>query len=253
VFYTGAQAAAWLGRASTPLMLSRSRLQHRRTPLPAATAPWYLDSAAFTELERHGQWTVPAAGWAALADRWGTEAGQLAHVATQDWLCTPAALHRTGLTVAEHQARTTASYLDLQQLAPHLPWVPTLQGWQPDDYLRHAELYDQAGVPLPDLPLVGIGSIAMRQHTPTAAWAVTQVHHHTGARLHAYGAKDTGLRSWGWAVASADSMARPPTCPAAPTVATAATARRGPSCGAGAWPAWSVPATSSSTCCDHRL
>lgn len=207
MFFTGAQGAAWLGRATTPLMLSRSRLAARRAPLPPATAPWFLDSAAFTELEAHGRWQLAPADWAKLAARCGDEAGLLAAVAVQDWLCTPAAVARTGLSVAEHQARTTASYLTLRNLAAQLPWVPTLQGWHPDDYLRHADQYTAAGIDLADQPLVGIGSIAMRQHTPAAAWAVTQVALRTGARLHAYGAKDTGLRQWGWAVASADSMA----------------------------------------------
>lgn len=207
MFYTGAQGAAWLGRATVPLMLSRARLATRTRPLPPATAPWYLDSAAFTELEQHGEWTVTPADWATLATRWSDEAGQLTHVAILDWLCTPAAVARTGLTIPDHQARTLRSYLILQQLAPEVPWVPTLQGWHPDDYLHHADAYMAAGVQLDQQPLVGIGSIAMRQHTPTAAWAVTQAQHHTGARLHAYGAKDTGLRAWGWALTSADSMA----------------------------------------------
>src|SRR5690349_6561931 len=102
-------------------MLSRSRLARRVAPLGRAGAPWFLDSAAFTELEAHGRWTVTPAEWAGLARRWSDEAGQLVAVATQDWLCTPPALARTGLDVAEHQRRTVASLVELRTLAPEVP------------------------------------------------------------------------------------------------------------------------------------
>lgn len=205
MYFTGAQAAAWLPRATVPLMLSRARLATRTTPLPPAATPWYLDSAAFTELGEHGRWTIDAATWASRARRWAAEAGNLVAVATQDWVCTPPALARTGLSVAEHQAATLASYQALTELAPELPWVPTLQGWAPADYLRHADAYAAAGIDLTS-QLVGLGSVAARQGSPEAAQVVLGCAE-LGLRLHVYGAKAEGLRSWGWAVASADSMA----------------------------------------------
>jgi hypothetical protein len=206
-FYVGAQGAHWLPRASMPVMLSRARLKDRTAPLPASAVPWFLDSGAFTELEQHGTWTIDARTWAQLARRWSDEAGQLAAVATQDWLCTPPALAMTRGTVAEHQQRTVHSYLDLMTLDADLPWVPTLQGWWPDDYRRHAELFAAYGVDLAALPLVGVGSIAMRQHTDAAAAILTGLARRGLGNLHAYGAKELGLLRWGWAVASADSMA----------------------------------------------
>lgn len=208
MFFLGAPDASWLSRARTPLMVSRSRLADRKAPLPPAAVPWYLDSAAFTELEQHGTWTLDAPSWAKLARRWADEAGQLAAVATQDWLCTPRALERTGLSLAEHQQRTTLSYLELREWDPQLPWVPTLQGWAAEDYLDHAALYELLGVRLADQPLVGVGSIAMRQEGPEAERILHAVHDQLGlVNVHAYGAKELGLRRWGWAVASADSMA----------------------------------------------
>ena len=47
-------------------------------------------------------------------------------------MCEPFMLAKTGLTVAEHQARTVANYLELRSLAPELPFVPVLQGWSLD-------------------------------------------------------------------------------------------------------------------------
>jgi hypothetical protein len=43
----------------------------------------------------------------------------------------------TGLTIAEHQRRTTANYVELRG---RWPFIPVLQGSTADDYLRSAEL-----------------------------------------------------------------------------------------------------------------
>src|SRR5262245_10177589 len=73
-------------------------------------------------------------------------------------MCEPFMLAKTGLTVAEHQARTVANYLELRSLAPELPFVPVLRGWSLGDYLhRCVELYERAGVNLAREPLVGVG------------------------------------------------------------------------------------------------
>lgn len=206
MFFVGAQGPHWLDRATVPLMLSRSRLDERKRALPRAAVPWFLDSAAFTELERHGGWTIEARTWAASAQRFADEAGSLVAVSTLDWLCTPHVLTRTGLSVAEHQHRTCTSLLVLRELAPQLPWVPTLQGWTVDDYRRHVELYDRHGVKLDDEPLVGLGSVALRQHTSAARSIIEGVRREGVERLHAFGAKRSGLAAWGSALRSADSM-----------------------------------------------
>lgn len=169
--------------------------------------PWTLDSGAYTELDRTGGWSLTAGTWAGLVRRWSDEAGSLVAAAVQDWLCHPAALERTGLTVEEHQARTVRSVLDLLDLAPDLPWLPTLQGWRVDDYLRHRDQYAAAGVDLAGFGLVGVGSIASRQDSANVAWLFERLHRDGLGNLHAFGAKTSGLERWGYAVASADSMA----------------------------------------------
>jgi hypothetical protein len=47
----------------------------------------------------------------------------------------PVMLAKTGLTVAEHQRRTVANYLQLRALAPEVAFIPVLQGWTTGDYL----------------------------------------------------------------------------------------------------------------------
>lgn len=207
VFYVGAKGPSWLPRATGPLLVSRPTLAGRRRPMPEAAGAWYLDSGAYTELHRHGAWTVTPAGYAAEVARWA-QAGRMVACGVQDWLTTPAVLEATGGTVAAHQLRSTRSFVELRDLAPELPWVPTLQGWQPDDYLRHADQLASLGVDLAAEPVVGVGSVAQRQHTDTAAEVFARLHDQLGlTNLHAYGAKHQGLARWGWAVSSADSMA----------------------------------------------
>jgi hypothetical protein len=71
----------------------------------------------------------------------------------------------TGLSVAEHQARTVANYLQLRTLVPDLPFIPVLQGWDRPTTCGVCELYTAAGVDLTAAPLVGLGSVCRRQST----------------------------------------------------------------------------------------
>ncbi|HYH68662.1 MAG TPA: hypothetical protein VD866_28475 [Urbifossiella sp.] len=113
---------------------------------------------------------------------------------------------KTGLSVAEHQRRTTENYRELRGKAPDLPWVAVLQGWSLTDYLQHDALYRNAGVDLAALPLVGVGSVCRRQGT-TGVAVILRILAERGLRLHAFGLKKAGLiRSAGY-VASADSLA----------------------------------------------
>lgn len=122
-------------------------------------------------------------------------------------MCEEEALTMTGLTVPEHQRRTVRSWLDLTQIAPDLPWVPVLQGFTPDDYLRCADLYAAAGTDLSALPLVGLGSVCRRQRTAGVDRLVGRVARVTGAALHLFGFKLTGLRTCARLAKSADSLA----------------------------------------------
>jgi hypothetical protein len=126
--------------------------------------------------------------------------------APQDWMCEPAMLARTGRSVPEHQERTVANYLELRHIAPGLPFIPVIQGWTLADYLRCAELYQQAGIDLASLPRCGLGSVCRRQSTAEIA-SIVAVLASGGLRLHGFGVKTSGLDRYGHLLASADSMA----------------------------------------------
>jgi hypothetical protein len=204
-FWLGAPEPAWLTRTDLPLCVSRSRLIARKT-LPRAKGPVFLDSGGFSELTLHDGWTVPAPVFAAQVRTICAGIGNVQHAAIQDWMTEPHMLAKTGLTLKEHQRRTVASYRDLLALAPDLPWLPVLQGWHQDDYLRHLGDYARAGFDLTTLPLVGVGSVCRRQHTNEAE-GILRTLAGEGLHLHAFGFKVQGLANVADALTSADSMA----------------------------------------------
>jgi hypothetical protein len=204
-FYLGTHHPAWLARLDVPLFVSHRRLRDRRS-LPRARAGWALDSGGFTELAMHGGWRTTSAAYAAAVARYAHQIGLLEWAAPQDWMCEPAMLARTGLSVAEHQARTVGNFLELRALAPDLPFIPVLQGWTLDDYLRCLRRYEAAGVDLTAQPLVGLGSVCRRQATSAIA-EITRVLAHLGLRLHGFGVKVRGLDQLAGWLTSADSLA----------------------------------------------
>jgi hypothetical protein len=202
--FLGTHRPTWLQLNGPPLMVSRNTLPTRR--LPTAVVPWVLDSGGFTELSMHGTWRIGAAEYAVLVARYRDEIGAMVWAAPQDWMCEPSITAKTGLTVSEHQERTTANLLDLRTIDATLPVIPVVQGWTLDDYLRHADAYHRAGVDLTAEPTVGVGSVCRRQHT-TEAVDIFRSLAERGYRLHGFGLKAKGIAaSWPWIV-SADSLA----------------------------------------------
>lgn len=118
----------------------------------------------------------------------------------------PELVARTGLSVREHQRLTTINGLELRNLAPDLPWIYVLQGWVLDDYLAHLEAYQRSGVDLTAEPIVGLGTVCRRQATREIAAIVWTLACH-GLRLHGFGAKTSGLTTYGHLLESADSQA----------------------------------------------
>ncbi len=204
-FWLGANEPSWLSKLDVPPFVSRSRLA-RLKALPRARGDWALDSGAFSELLLRGRFTAGPRQYAAEVRRFADEVGRPAFVSIQDWMCEPFILKATGLTVRTHQKRTVQSYVELCLIAPEIPWVPVLQGWQPDEYLRNVEDYRAAGADLDRQPLVGLGSVCRRQGTAEAASLVARLHR-AGLVLHAFGFKRAGLVRVAHLLASADSMA----------------------------------------------
>lgn len=207
VFYVGAHQPQWLWRAQFPLFISHRQLARRSRPgLRPAVCRWGLDSGGFTALTLDGCYRMTAPQYAESAADLAARLGNMDFAAPMDWMCEPFMIERTGLSVAEHQQRTVANYLELRTLAPGLAFIPVIQGWQLADYLACVDLYASAGVDLTVLPRVGLGSVCRRQSTTEIAVIVAALAR-LGLRLHGFGVKTAGLRLYGHLLTSADSMA----------------------------------------------
>lgn len=208
-FYLGTHRPHWLGLVDSPLFVSHRTLTpagRRRHRLPVAIGPWALDSGGFTEIKAHGRWLTSPGQYVAAVRRYRDEIGQLEWAAPQDWMCEPAMLVKTGLTVPQHQERTVENYLELRVLAPYLPFIPVLQGWTLAEYHRCVEMYDRAGVDLRAEPRVGLGSVCRRQATEEIREIAASLAG-LGLRLHGFGVKTAGLKHYAEHLVSADSMA----------------------------------------------
>lgn len=211
-FYLGTHMPTWLALTDVPLFVSRTRLEGRDTPgilrvrLPKAKGRWALDSGGFGQLHKHGRWLLTPEQYAADVRRCYDEMGGMDWAAPMDWMCEPSARSVTGLTTADHQARTVENFLQLRDLAPDLPFAPVLQGFEPSDYLTCIDLYEQAGVDLSNETVVGLGSVCRRQGTAEIDLIASMLHRR-GLRLHGFGVKTTGLAAYAPCLTSADSLA----------------------------------------------
>jgi hypothetical protein len=224
-FLLGLHKPKWLGDerlADIPVLVSRRTLAKRRR-LPRAVGPYALDSGGFTELQIAGRWTLSPQQYVdevrRIIDALGRD--KLLWVAPMDWMCEPLVRNGgvvkprrgkpivfkgTGLPVLVHQMRTVQNFLELRRLAPDVPWMPVLQGWEMEDYFFCALLYARAGVDLFAERVVGVGSVCRRQSTIEVARLLEELYY-MGLRLHAFGLKMDGIKHAVGSLVSSDSLA----------------------------------------------
>ena len=222
LFYLGTHEPSWLRHpgVSVPLFVSRRRLARLACLGPgrpltragrsvyAARVRWACDSGGFSEIAEFGEWRLPVADYVDELRRYRDGIGLMDWAAPQDWMCEPVMLAKTGMRIAEHQARTTLSVLELRRrlAGEDIRIIPVLQGWRLDDYLRHVEQYATAGIDLAAEPLVGVGSVCRRQALGEAA-SIIRALAALGLRLHGFGMKGEAFALYGAELATADSMA----------------------------------------------
>lgn len=171
-------------------MVSVNRLRARRGPFPVQD--WLLDSGAFTQLFRHHDYLEPPDAYADQVLRWAG-VGNLLAASSEDYMCEPFILARTGKTVAEHQALTLERYRALRRLVRGRAYIlPVLQGFAPEDYARHVRQY---GALLRAGQWVGVGSVCKRNARPEAVVDVLRAIYQVrpDLRLHGFGLKVTAV------------------------------------------------------------
>jgi hypothetical protein len=185
--------------------ISVNRVRGRQRPVPVAD--WILDSGAFREIEQFGRYRHEPAEYAAEVNRLARINPGLRVAVSQDWMCEPFMLAKTGMTVADHQRLTIERYDALLPLVA-VTLMPVLQGYALGDYLAHIDAY---GDRLQPSMLVGVGSICKRNTDVRQIEAILSAikRRRPDLRLHGFGIKTTALSSGVVrdCLASADSMA----------------------------------------------
>lgn len=170
--------------------ISVNRLRSRKSNFDVAD--WIMDSGAFTEIATHGNYRVGVDEYVAQIERWRS-VGRMWAAVTQDWMCEPWIVAKTGLTVREHQRLTVERYDAIAERTTAYV-LPVLQGYVIADYLAHIEDY---GDRLTPGKWIGVGSICKRNanvaEIEDILLAIKSIR--PDLRLHGFGLKTTALRS----------------------------------------------------------
>lgn len=205
-FYVGLHQphdAAHFDRA----FISVNRVRGRKKPVPSKE--WIMDSGAFRELEQFGGYRHEPAEYAAEVCRLAAINPGLIAAVSQDWMCEPHMLAKTGLAIEDHQRLTIERYDALLPLMPPGVYLmPVLQGYALNDYLHHIDMY---GDRLKPGMYVGVGSVCKRNGDMRQIEAILSAikRKRPDLRLHGFGLKTTALASGVVrdCLESADSMA----------------------------------------------
>ena len=205
MFWLGTHKVQWLQETKVPLFISNQAVMRRKKLVPAI-GPWALDSGGFTVLNKTGTWSMTPNAYVDLVRLYRSEIGNLQWAAPQDWMCEEIVLSKSGFSIPQHQALTVYNFETLRNIAPDLPFVPVVQGYTLDDYLRCLELYNKRGFDLTREKLVAVGTLCRRQHT-TEATNILKTLHSLGLKTHAFGYKMRGLPLVKDFIKSSDSLA----------------------------------------------
>jgi hypothetical protein len=169
--------------------ISVNRLRHRKSDFHVGD--WIMDSGAFSEISRFGEYRHPVSEYADQIRRW-KRCGNLLAAVAQDYMCEPFIVAKTGLTVFEHQKKTVERYDQLAAENTGVYIMPVLQGYEPFTYVRHLLMY---GSRLAEGAWVGVGSVCKRNGSPQQ---VARVFHEIlwcrpDLKLHGFGIKLTSL------------------------------------------------------------
>jgi hypothetical protein len=153
---------------------------------------WILDSGAFSQISRHGRYRISPDEYLRQIERW-SGCGELLCACTQDWMCEPFIVEKTGLSIREHQERTIDSYVYLSERSS-VYIMPILQGFEPADYVKHLDDY---AFLIPQGAWVGVGSVCRRNVNSDAIEDVLVAIKSRRADLclHGFGLKITAFES----------------------------------------------------------
>jgi len=171
--------------------ISINRLLARRSKFQVGD--WIMDCGGFTAISS-GKGHIDALKYAQEIRRWA-QCGNMLAAVSQDWMCEPFMLQKTGFDVAEHQRFTVERYAELKSyIGDEACLMPVLQGYDPWEYVNHIRLY---GSLLGNRAWVGVGSVCKRNGKPSHVAAVLRAIklERPDLRLHGFGLKTTSLQN----------------------------------------------------------
>lgn len=165
--------------------ISVNVIRSRKSPFPAKE--WIMDSGAFTTILKHGGYPHPVSEYADQIRRW-KDNGKLLAAVSQDYMCEPHMLEKTGLSIADHQRLTIERYDALIAENTGVYIMPVLQGYHWKDYVSHIRQYGDRLKP--DM-WVGVGSVCKRNGNVFAIWKVLGAikDERPDLRLHGFGSE----------------------------------------------------------------
>jgi hypothetical protein len=188
IFYLGMHLPYLAGNFENTFV-SVNVLRKRKSNFPVNN--WIMDSGAFTEISTFGAYRTPVEDYAKLIDRWSL-CGNMQLAVSQDYMCEPFILQKTGLTVEKHQKLTIERYTKLLKQNTLTTIMPVLQGYEPQEYVNHLKMY---GSLLKENMRVGVGSVCKRNSKPQQIAKVLETikNERPDLRLHGFGLKTTAL------------------------------------------------------------
>ncbi|MGR0183180.1 deazapurine DNA modification protein DpdA family protein [Azospirillum aestuarii] len=191
-FFVGLHQPSDAAKVEAPAFISVNRLKKRKSGFDVGD--WIMDSGAFSTILTHGGYPEEPEAYAAEIRRWAGNGNLLAAVA-QDYMCEARMLAITGMTIEEHQRLTIWRYDLLTACDTGGVYImPVLQGYAPEDYVRHIRMY---GDRLQPGMWVGVGSVCKRNGNPAAIEDVLLAikRERPDLLLHGFGLKTTALGS----------------------------------------------------------
>jgi queuine/archaeosine tRNA-ribosyltransferase len=190
----------FFGAASGSSRKALQKLDEPNVMLNYATKnniPWpcerlFIDSGGYSFMKGKGEYTTTNSEYLHFIEDHQPEI-----FALRDYPCEPEVLDEHGRTVRDHQRRTTKRHRDLLDHLDNCEVdgqpLAVLQGWEPDDYLRHLDALRDAGCLT---EYVGIGSVCRRNREAEIREVILSVREALPQKydLHAFGVKGSVLQ-----------------------------------------------------------
>jgi hypothetical protein len=171
--------------------LSTKRLRPRRKYIgPCKTI---VDSGGFTEITQYGRYRHDVNDYAREVHRLADGVVDIACIVSQDYMCEPFVIKRTGLSVKTHQELSVIRYMEIRnRVCGSIHVMPVIQGYRPTEYADHIRQY---GNLLKPGMWVGIGSVCKRNSNPESVLAVLNavITERDDLNYHGFGLKTTAL------------------------------------------------------------